>query len=75
MPKTKLEVNQLCKATFTSDAGAKYLDILKKRFVDGVVYEPQLEHHEVAYKEGQRSIIMLIMKELETTVQESQDGR
>lgn len=74
MSKARLNVNQLCKATFTSDAGAKYLEILKKKFVDCPVYEPQLEHHEVAYKEGQRNIIMSIMKELETTVKESQDG-
>jgi len=73
--KTPLEVNQLCKATFAKGAGKKYLEILKRRFVDCVVYEPHLEHHEVAFKEGQRNIIMSIIKELDTIVEESQDGR
>lgn len=71
----RLNVNQLCKATFASDAGAKYLEILKAKFVDCKVYEPRLEYHEVAFKEGQRDIIMSIIKELNTIVEESQDGR
>jgi len=74
MSKTRLEVNQLCKATFASEAGKKYLEILKAKFVDCIVYEPHLDHHEVAFREGQRSIIMLIEKELGITVEESQDG-
>jgi len=71
----RLQVNQLCKATFTTEHGAKYLKMLEDKFVNRIVYEPLLEHHEVAFREGQRSIIMLIMKELETIPQESQDGR
>ena len=70
----RLNVNQLCKATFGKGAGAKYLQILKAKFVDCKVYEPHLDHHEVAFKEGQRDIIMSIIKELETNIEESQDG-
>jgi hypothetical protein len=70
----RLSVNQLCKATFKSGVGAKYLQILKAKFVDCKVYEPHLDHHEVAFREGQRDIIMSIIKELEINVEESQDG-
>lgn len=75
MDNSRSNANQLCKATFSKGAGAKYLAILKAKFVDCTVYEPQLEHHEVAYREGQRSIIRLIEKELEIVIQEDKDGR
>jgi len=71
---TAKEVNQLCKATFNSDAGKRYLEILKAKFVDKVIYQPHMEHHEVAFIEGQRSIVMLILKEIETNIGEN-DGK
>lgn len=75
MDNSRANVNHLCKATFNEGPGAKYLEILKAKFVDCVIYQSMLEHHEVAFREGQRSIIMLIMKELETVVEEKKDGR
>lgn len=58
------EIHSLCVAIYSTDAGQKYLERMKKAFVDRPIYIAGLTSEEVAYREGQRNVIMQIMKEL-----------
>ena len=58
------EIDVLIKGTFGTELGQKCLAHLKKTFVDRAVYVPGLTFEETAFREGERSVIMKLMKEV-----------
>ena len=58
------KITKLYKDTFNNDIGRKCIAQLEKTFVDRPVYIPGISHEETAYREGQRNVIMQIMKEI-----------
>lgn len=64
-PKTAEELNKLYKDTFSTDAGAKCLALLKQSFVDRPVYVKGMTLDEVAFREGGRDLINQILKVVE----------
>lgn len=59
------EIDKLIKGTFGTELGKKLVKHLKIKFVDRPVYIPGLSSDEVAFREGQRNVIMQIMKEID----------
>lgn len=59
------EINKLIKGTFGTELGRRLANHLKTQFVDRPVYIPGHTHDETAYREGQRNVIMQILKEIE----------
>ena len=54
------EVEKILKDTFSTPAGLKALDILTKTFVDRDVYKIGISSEEVAFREGERSMVRKI---------------
>jgi len=58
-----IEIDALIKGTFGTPIGKKCLDHLRKVFVDRPVYVPGMSYDEAAFREGERSVIMKLIKE------------
>ena len=63
MPKTREEVHKLFVGTFETELGKRCLKHLVETFVDRDIYRPGMTLDEVAFKQGEASVIKKIMKE------------
>ena len=61
---TNEEVTKLYKDVFKNDNGKKCLEHLQATFVDRAVFKQGLTFEETAFREGQRDIVMQILKEV-----------
>ena len=57
-------VHKLIVGTFNTDLGKKLMEHLKKKIVDRPSYVKGMTIDEVAFREGQKDVIMQFMKEL-----------
>jgi GGDEF domain-containing protein len=61
---TNNEVIKMFKDTFGTPAGDKCLKHLKETFVDRPVFRSGQTYEDTAFREGERSVIMKILKEV-----------
>ncbi len=64
MPKTHREINKLMVGTFETELGKRLLEQLESVFVDRNMYEKGMTLDEVAFRQGEASVIKKIRKEL-----------
>lgn len=62
---TSEEIHKLFVGTFETELGQKCLKHLKKTFVDRPIYKQGLTFDEVAFRQGEASVISKIIKEVE----------
>jgi len=60
---TQKQVSAIFKGTFGTDAGKKCLDHLEAVFVDRDMYSKGMTLDEVAFKQGEASVVKKILKE------------
>lgn len=68
MAKTHAEINKLLKGTFETELGKKCLEHLEDVFVNRNMYEKGMSLDEVAFRQGEASVVKKIIKE-------ARDGR
>ena len=61
---TNEEINALLKGTFNTTLGERCIKHLKDVFVDRAMYKPGMTLDQVAFREGEASVIRKIMKEI-----------
>ena len=61
---TNQEISKLFAATFSTDAGKKCIEYLEDIFVDRDMYYRGLTLDEVAFRQGEASVVKKILKEL-----------
>lgn len=59
-----LEIKALFKGTFETELGRKCLDHLENVLVDRDMYKPGMTLDEVAFRQGEASVIKKILKEV-----------
>lgn len=64
MAKTALEIKSLIVGTFETTIGQKLLEHLKETIVDRPTYKKGMELDEVAFREGQKDLVVQLMKEM-----------
>ncbi len=64
MKKTPEEIHKLIVGTFGTPIGQKLLDHLKAALIDRPTYTQGMTLDQVAFREGQKDVIMQIMKEM-----------
>ena len=64
MKRDNQDIHKLMVHTFGTEAGKELLLHLTQVFVDRPIYRKGMTLDEVAFKEGQRDVIMQIIKEL-----------
>ena len=62
--KTQEEIHKLIVGTFTTDLGKRLLEHLEKTIVDRPTYIKGMTLDEVAFREGQKDVILQLIKEL-----------
>lgn len=66
-----IEINKLLIGTFETELGRRCLDTLKTTFVDRDMYKKGMTLDEVAFRQGEASVVNKIIKSLE----EANNGR
>ena len=61
---TSKEINVLLKGTFNTTLGKRCIKHLQDVFVDRAMYKPGMSLDQVAFREGEASVIRKIMKEI-----------
>ena len=61
---TNQELSKLFNVTFSTDAGKKTIARLKEVFVDRDMYQPGMTLDQVAFRQGEASIVKKILKEI-----------
>lgn len=67
------EINILYKGTFETELGRRCLETMKKAFVDRPTYRPGMSLDEVAFREGEASIVRKIIAEVENGTRTTSD--
>jgi len=67
MKRDNQDIHKLMVHTFSTEAGKELLLHLTQVFVDRPIYRKGMTLDEVSFKEGQRDLVMQIIKELERT--------
>ena len=60
----EIEIHKLIVGTFSTDLGKKLLEHLEKSIVDRPTYAPGMELPEVAFREGQKDVILQLLREM-----------
>ena len=63
--KTNEEINKLMVGTFNTELGEKLLHHLADVFIDRPMYKPGMTLDEVAFRQGEASIVEKIIKEVQ----------
>ena len=58
------EISTIFQGTFETELGQKCLEHLKKTFVDRDIYVPGMTLDQVAFRQGEASIVKKILKEI-----------
>jgi len=60
---TSQEISKIFKGTFETELGKKCLEHLEKVFVNRDMYKPGMTLDEVAFRQGEASVVNKILKE------------
>ena len=59
-----IAVTKLYKQVFNTDEGRQLIKGLESVFINRAVYKPGMSFEETAYREGERSVVMKIIQEV-----------
>ena len=68
MKRNQEEISALFAGTFRTELGKRTLEHLKNVFVDRDIYVKGLSFEEVAFRQGEASVVNKIIKELERQI-------